>query len=370
MSAKRENDNSASQTALPLAERSRSQPRLTIYGRLAKMTVMYQAIKLSRRQFCASLGGLALFQALGGCRWLMDKPIAIGAHVWPGYEPLFLARSEGWLETDKVQLAETTSATGSLRALTEGTIDGAALTLDETLKARGNGLPLSVVMVFNISVGADMLVARPDIKTLAELKGRRIGVEQSAVGELLLTKALQMAGLSKTEVEQVPITVDKHLAAWHGKQVDAVISYEPIASQLLAQDGVKLFDSRQIPNIIVDVLAMRNEVLDSQHADAIRHLIAAHFRALDHFNRNPQDAAYRMASHLGLPAAKVLAAYKGLALPDMANNYRLLANPLPELLDSARLLSDTMVKSELLKQNDTLDGLICADFLPRDFLAI
>lgn len=318
---------------------------------------------ISRRQFITLLGGLALAQTLPGCEWF-DQPVSIATIVWPGYEPMFLARDKGWLNTQQVHLLEMASATDSLQALAEGKADGAALTLDEVLKARAAGLALSVVMIFDISAGADMLIARSGIKQLADLKGRRIGFEPGTVGELTLTEALQLAGLTKDDIKPVRINTDKHREAWIGNEVDAIATYEPVAGQLLGLGGVRLFDSRQIPNTIVDVLAIRDEVLDLCHANAIRHLIAAHFRALDYLNRNPQDAAYRMATHIGLPAAKVLTAFKGLVLPDSANNYRWLSGASPELLVCAGKLSDVMVRNQLLKRNDTLSSLIRSDFLP------
>jgi NitT/TauT family transport system substrate-binding protein len=323
---------------------------------------------ISRRQFITFMSSLALTQSLQGCEWLADRPVSIAAHVWPGYEPLFLARKKDWLDTQQVRLIETVSATDSLQALSEGKADGAALTLDEVLKARAAGLPISVVMIFDISAGADMLIARPYIKNLAELKGRRIGFEQGAVGELMLTEVLQTAGLTRQDVKLLAFNIDEHRDAWSRNKVDALTTYEPVASQLLEQDGIKLFDSRQTPDTIVDVLAIHNDALDYNHQAAIRHLLATHFRTLDYLSRNPQDAAYRMATHLGLPADKVLSTFKGLVLPDAANNYRWLSGPSPELLTCAHKLSNIMVKSGLLKQDDSFASLIRPDFLPVDSL--
>ncbi len=325
-------------------------------------------LTISRRQFISFLSSLTLAQTLQGCEWLADRPVSIASHVWPGYEPLFLARDKNWLNKEQVHLLETASATESLQALTEGKADGAALTLDEVLKARAAGLPISAVMIFDISAGADMLIARPGIKKLADLKGRRIGFERGAVGELMLTEVLQTAGLTREDVKLLTFNIDEHRSAWDRNEVDAIATYEPVASQLLGKDGVKLFDSRQIANTIVDVLAMHNNVLDYSHRNAINHLISAHFRALDYLKRSPQDAAYRMSKHLGLPAADVLSALKGLVLPDAENNYRWLSGPSPELLVCARNLSNIMVKSELLKQDDPLTSLMRADFLPTEFL--
>lgn len=319
----------------------------------------------SRRHFIKTLGGIGVACTLPACERFADHPISVASHVWVGYEPMFLARSEGWLDEKQVRLIETTAATESLQALAEGKVDGAALTLDEVFKARQDGQKLTVVMIYNISAGADMLLARTGIATLAELKGQRVGFEPSSVGELLLSEVLLAAGLGRDDVKLVPLSVDKHLDTWQRDALDAVITYEPVASELLAQGAHKLFDSRQVPNTIIDVLAMRTHLLDT-HASAIRHLVQSHFKALDHLTRNPQDAAYRMASHLKLKAADVLPAFKGLVLPDAAYNRRLLTGTTPELLGTARKLSAVMVKSQLLKQDDSLSSLIRADFLPTD----
>ncbi|MFA7270046.1 MAG: ABC transporter substrate-binding protein [Sterolibacterium sp.] len=338
----------------------------------------------SRRRFIASLSTLPLLPALfpralapvfeygalamlTACNRPPAAPLAIAAHLWPGYEPMFLARRERWLDERQVRLVETLSATNSLQLLAAGKIDGAALTLDEVLRGRSGGMSLAVVLVFDISAGADVLLVRPGIDELAALKGRRIGVEQGALGALMFAKVLQAAGLMANEVRLVPLTVAEQFEAWQRGKVDAVVTCEPVASQLVDKGAVRLFDSRQIPDLIVDVLALRTAAIDS-HAEAIRHLLAAHFRALEHLHRNSQDAAYRMAGRLKLAPEQVLVAFKGLVLPDIANNRRLLAGARPPLLAGARTLSALMLKEGLLPRNDTLANLLNADFLPHQDL--
>jgi NitT/TauT family transport system substrate-binding protein len=322
----------------------------------------------SRRAFLSWTGAAACAPGLPACDSLFDLPISVASHVWVGYEPMFLARDKGWLNPQQAQLLETSSAIESLRALKEGKVQGAALTLDEMLCARADGVPLSLVLIFDISAGADMLVVRHGIKTLADLKGQRIGYEKSSVGQLMLAEILKEARLTPEDIRRQHLSVDQHSDAWDRHQVDALITYEPVASQLLAKGAVRLFDSRQIPNTIIDVLALRSDVLDYRHASAVKHLLISHFRALDHIKRNPQDAAYRMTRHLKLPPADVLQAFKGLMLPDAANNYRLLSGAKPEILINVAKLSSTMVQSKLLPKEDTLVNLIRADFLPPESL--
>lgn len=302
--------------------------------------------------------------SLVGCRG--GEPVAIASHVWPGYEPMFLARAMGWLDPKQVRLVETASATGSVKALVEGRVDGAALTLDEVLRVRGKGIPLTVVMVFDVSAGADVVLARPPIKQLADLKGKRVGYESGATGALMVTEALRRAKLSLADVQPVELTVDNHVSAWKSGRMDTIVTYEPSSSQLRGLGAVNVFDSREIPNTIVDVLAVRSDRLGLAHGAAIRHLVAAHLQALNHFRRNPQDAAYRMAPRLGLPAARVGETFRGLVATDADYNLSLLGGDAPPLRQTATKLSALMVEQHLLGHKDALDALITSDYLPHD----
>jgi NitT/TauT family transport system substrate-binding protein len=234
---------------------------------------------LARRKFNTWLAGLGCLPLIAACS-TKDQPVTIGMHVWPGYEPIPLARAMGWLDDKLVKLVDTPAATDSLKLLEQGKIDGAGLTLDEVLRARANGIALAVVLVCDISAGADMLLARPAIKTLSDLRGLRIGVENGALGALMLYKALRSAGLTVADVKPVSLTVNQQAQAWEQGEIDAAITYEPAASQIFALGGNRLFDSRQIPDTILDVLAVRSAVLDPNHSKALRHLVASHLRAL------------------------------------------------------------------------------------------
>lgn len=292
------------------------------------------------------------------------RPLTIASHVWPGYELMFLARQEGWLASANLRFLETATATASLAALVSDQADAAALTLDEVLRARNQGIALNIVLVFDISAGADMLLSRPEIKDLADLAGKRIGVEQTALGALMLHKILVEAGLPKSAISLIPLGGNGHLETWNKEKLDALITYEPTATHLLAEGACRLYDSRQMPDTIFDVLAIKPEVAARQ-PEALAALVAGHFRALRHFHHNPQDAAYRMAARMAIPAGEVLNAYRGLELPDLHANHRLLDGPTSRLLAAAGEVSQVMVAAGLLPGATNLNGLVLADFLPE-----
>ncbi|CAG1770530.1 hypothetical protein BAC3_01128 [uncultured bacterium] len=320
---------------------------------------------LSRRAFLKVLTIISSLSLISKCSHIVE-PLTIASHVWSGYELMFLARHEGWLSENSVQFLETLSATDSIQALLDGRVYGAALTLDEVLRARAQAIPLTCVLVFDVSTGADMVLSKTEIMNLSDLKGKRIGFEASALGALMLHKLLEAAQLEKSDIVPIKVNYDQHIVAWNQGKVDAVITFEPIASQLLDQGAHKIFDSRKIPDTILDVLAIKSDILKTHH-NHIKSLIAAHFRARRYFYQNPQDAIYKMAVRMKIPADEVLNSFRGLNLPNEQANLKYLSSDQGTLLVAARNLCTLMVETGMLKQADSLDNLFTADFLPKDF---
>lgn len=316
-----------------------------------------------RRMNSLSLLLLILLSALvmSGCD-RVNPPLTIATSKWPGYSFITLAEREGWLAEKNIQIIEKNSATEMLQALADGSAIGATLTLDEVLRARDSGIPLQVVMVFNESMGGDVVLSKQKLVDLAELKGVRIGVEKSAVGALMLYKTLERANLTEADVELVDSPIDQQFDDWNDDKFDVVITYEPVAGRLEREGAHRLMDSRDLPDLIFDVLAVRSD-LAPQHAAALRHLTASHFRALQRMHINPQDSAYRIASYLGITGEEVLSAFRVMELPNLTINRGYLADE-GKVVSAARDISAIMLKSHLLTQEVGLTGLVSSNYLP------
>jgi NitT/TauT family transport system substrate-binding protein len=318
---------------------------------------------LNRRDFLAALGVLGMAALLPACS-RTNTPLRIAGNVWPGYEFLYLAQRQGWLPETEVGFVKTESATKSMQALAQGLADGATLTLDEMLRVRDQGIAMTAVLVFDISMGADALLVKPGITSLAALKGKRIALEQSALGSLMRHKALDAAHLMPADIVVVTASIDQHLKLWQSGKVDALITYEPTSTQLQSEGAKKLFDSSQIPETIFDVLAIKTDAL-KQHDDKLMHLVESHFRALNYFRDNPYDAAYHMAERLSLTPKQIIGAYKGLELPDEARNRKLLAGNDGPIGRAATDLCALMQRDGILKTRDDLANLVNPAFIPR-----
>ena len=320
------------------------------------MTVM------NRRQLLQSALALPLtFLGLPGCS--RDEPLDIGLHPWPGYEPLLLARDFGWLG-EAVRLSEGHNAGDSIAGLKSGALSAAGLTLDEVLGLRVGGMPLTVVLVMNESVGADVVLARSGIQTPADIKGKRIAVEQGASGAVVLQKLLAAGGLEAADIERVNAAPSDQLPLWQSAQIDVAISYPPFSKPLMRAGAQPIFDSRQFPQTILDVLAVRTDHM-YQYDETLRTLIHGHFRALDHLRTSREDGLRRIAARRNLSYEETEASFRGLNLPGLSANSSLLAAS-GGLEATARNLNALMTSTGLLAAPDSLVDLATADFLPDE----
>jgi NitT/TauT family transport system substrate-binding protein len=319
---------------------------------------------MNRRRFLQQLGLTAFATGLPwfvGCGKAPTLTVAI--HPWVGYETLYLARDFNWLPA-RIQLSDYLVLGESLAALQSGAADAACLTLDEMLRARAAGLPLSAALVFNMSAGADRVMARPEIETLADLANKRIGFDPSSVGALVFAKLLDAAGLSPSAVTQVNLPPAKQLDAWRRGEVDAVVTYEPIATALAHEGAQDLFDSRQMPDTIIDVLAVRRD--HQEILPLLRTLVAIHFRALDYIHGNEEDAVQRISVRDEISPQEVRQALAGVTFPTLAANRGYLFGEESGLVLAARDLSRLMVRYGLLPREDNLQNLVLPDALPED----
>lgn len=319
----------------------------------------------SRRRWLAQggllLGGLAGLTGLSACQ--SPPPLLrVGCIVFPGYELIVLARELDLLPPSLVRIIEMRTNTDAAEALAAGQLEAAGLTLDEFLTARASGVDLRLLAVLDSSAGADALMARPDIPDLKSLAGRRVGAEDSATGALMLGAALKAAGLRVSDVQKVPVSLNRSLEAYRNGSVDAVVTAEPWASLLLQAGARRLFDSRSIPDRIVDVLAVRADAM-AQMPDSLHALLRGHFAALQHFRLQPEDAAMRMAPRLKLRPEEVAGAFQGLLLPDAAQNRRLMA-PDGDLAKNTRQLVRLLLDEGLLATPPSMNQWLAPDFLP------
>ena len=125
-----------------------------------------------------------------------------------------------------------------MQAIIAGELDIGTTASEAAISGRASGAPIFVVAGF--AKGGARLVARPDlaIKSVKDLKGKKVGVTRGAIQEVLLMAELQQAGLSSDsapgkDVQLVFLSYPDLNQALLGKNIDAMMQSEPQSSQAI-----------------------------------------------------------------------------------------------------------------------------------------
>lgn len=307
--------------------------------------------------FASYLAALLLSAALLGCLREPEPPLRIGTNVWIGSEPLYLARELGHLDAKVVQLVEYPSASEVLRAFRNDAIDGMVISLDELFGLAVDGLQPKVILVVDVSHGADVVVGRKPMRTMHDLKGKRVAVESSALGAFVLSRALALNGMQASDVDIVHLESNEQPGAFQKGEVDGAVTFDPYRVPLLQAGGATLFDSTQIPGEIVDLVAVRAIAL-KEHPKSIQALLRGWFQATDYLKREPQDAARRMGIRQQVSGEQFQQSLQGLHIPSREENLRMLGGKTPTLVVTGGRLMTLMLESKLLRSPLKIEDLL------------
>lgn len=305
---------------------------------------------------------LCMAMMLTACGDQYVEPLVFGAVTWPGYEPAYVARELGYLDEKSIHLAEFTNTTEVLRAFRNGKLHIAGLTLDEALELRKDVPDLQIFLAADFSSGADMLMVRRDIRNLNQLKGKRIGVEKTALGAYFLSLILHEAHLSGKDIQVVSLPLDEHEQAFRAGRVDAVVSFG-LAVDALKRDGAALlFDSSKIPGKIVDTLVVRASDAET-HGAQLHEFTVAWFRGLNAIQHDPARTYPFIAQREQVSGAEIVATLGGLQLIDQPGNLKQFTGNPPPLLATSNEIQHVLKENGLTIGSDDLSRLFNPHFI-------
>jgi NitT/TauT family transport system substrate-binding protein len=291
---------------------------------------------------------------LTGCQESQPPPLRVGVNPWVGHDPLVLAQEQALVDAKQVRIIELMSNSESTRALRNDLLDAAAMTLDEALRLVDSGVALKIVAVLDASQGADAVLARTDIASPVDLKGKRIALEKTALGALMLEHLLKAGGLTLDQVETLQVETAMHDDVLANGRVDAVITFEPMKSHLLNQGFHSLFDSSQMPGEVVDVLVVKAEIEPGRTVP----LLQAWQRGLKALQADPEAAAALLSVGTDLNREEYLNTLKGLRFISLQDSATLLTGPLAPFMHDAEALTNTLQRLELIKHAPDWNGLL------------
>ncbi len=225
------------------------------------------------------LGASLALPALGAARAAELSEIRID---WATYNPVSLVlRDKKILEDefakDKIAIrwVQSAGSNKALEFLSASSIDFGSTAGAAALVGRINGNPIKSIYVYSRPEWT-ALVTRPDtgIKTVADLKGKRVAATRGTDPHIFLVRALAEAGLSEKDVKLLPLQHADGRLALQRKDVDAWAGLDPMMASAEIEDGATLFYRKPEANSW-GVLNVR-EAFAAEHPDIVRRVLAAY----------------------------------------------------------------------------------------------
>lgn len=247
----------------------------------------------------AGCGGNAAQSGAGG----LPQVVNIGTQQIPNDEAL--AEAKGYFEQEmgvKVNIVEFQA--GDIRnAMISKDIDFAMLGSSSAILGVANGMDVQLVWVHEVLGSAEQLVAREGsgIKTIQDLKGKKVATPFTSTAHYSLLNALKLNGIDEADVTLLDMQMPDIYAAWQRGDIDAAYGWEPTLSKLL-ESGTSLLTSADLA--AQGVITANVEIVRSEFAQQYPQLVAGYIRAVDRavqlYRQNPDDAVATVAQAMGL----------------------------------------------------------------------
>lgn len=231
---------------------------------------------------------------------LAAEPIKLGMSTWIGYAPLYLAKEKGFFQKRgiEVEVVVIESPADRRAAFAGDKIQGMATTVDTHVMTAAAENPIAVkqVLALDDSNGGDGIVAKKEIKTIKDLKGKTVAAQLGAGASYFwLNYVLSQNGMKFSDIKAVDMKAGDAGAAFVAGKVDAAVTWEPWLSR--AKDtpfGSVLLASDKTPGIIVDSLAFKPDFLKKRGED-VKKIVAGWNEAVQFAAANPKEADAIMA---------------------------------------------------------------------------
>jgi NitT/TauT family transport system substrate-binding protein len=157
------------------------------------------------------------------------------------------------------------------------------MTNGDALVTGGTGKPSVGIIINDYSNGNDMIVAAPGFNSLADLKGKKIGLEEGFVIHLLLIKGAEAAGIDPSEFTIVNIPTNEAPQVLASGAVDAIGAWQPNSGEALkaVANSKPVLTSADVPGVIYDLLSVDQESLELRRDEWMK-VVKVWYRIVDY----------------------------------------------------------------------------------------
>lgn len=297
------------------------------------------------------------------------QALKVGYSDWPGFVAWQVAIEKGWFKEAGVAVNfEWFDYSASMDAYAAGKLDAVGVTNGDALVTGAGGAKSKMIMLTDYSNGNDMIIGKPGIKSLKDLKGKKVAVETGLVEHLLLLNGLKKAGMKESDVTLVNAKTNEMPQVLASGDVAAVGAWQPVAGQ--AMKGLPgsrpLYTSANEPGLIYDGFVV-NPASIAAHRAEWKKFVQVWDRVVSYINdpKTQPDAVKIMAARVGVTPQAYLPFLKGTKLLSLAESKPVFvkAEGFKSLYGSSKIADDFNVSNAVYKDHQNIDSYIDPSFV-------
>lgn len=242
-----------------------------------------------------------------------------------------------------------------------GKYDGISLALGSFIILSATNPDIQGVIVIDESTGADVVVAQSQIKTVADLKGKKLGANLGGFSEVFVTEMLKIANLTSDDVKLVKLEALEISQGLKNNVIQAGHTWQPHLSEAIKLGGHILFTSKQTPGLILDMIVFRNETIRDRPED-VRAFVRGWLQAITYWKANVQEGNAIVSKVLKIPRSTI--SLEGVNLTNLGENQKLFESSNPNsIYKTAKIYADFFIRSGNITRIPELKSLFNSSFL-------
>jgi NitT/TauT family transport system substrate-binding protein len=240
-------------------------------------------------------------------------PLVLGISGWPGWGAHYIALAKGFFKETGLNLDVKTfsSFTELNTAFLAGKLDMMYMGGADLIVLSQQIPGIRGIMVSDYSYGADGLVGRGEINSIADLKGKKIAVEDTPYNAVMMHHMLKKGGLTEKDVEILGMATDAAATAVITGQVDGALIYQPFLDKAAKEGKCNILTTTKDTNICPNMLATTTKVLTERKADVTAY-IKAYGKAMELYRSNLSEMVPFVAKEVGAKPEEVIEQLKGI----------------------------------------------------------
>jgi NitT/TauT family transport system substrate-binding protein len=259
----------------------------------------------------------------------VKEPVKIGLTVWAGTAHAYIAKEKGIFKKNNVdvELVLEKDDPTMVESYRKGKLDGILTVIPDVIVLKSEGFPTKIVYVADYSNTGDVIIADPKIRSLSDLKGKKVSFEGiNSFSHIFVLQVLEQAGLKETDVLFRDVPAMDVLKELERGTIDAGHTWEPVISRAIKKGYKVLIKAGDIPFIITDILAFSTNVIN-ERPDDVRNIVKSLLEARDYIFSNRDEALRIMAKAEGMSYEEIASGIDGIHMHNLEDNIRIMLKP-------------------------------------------